>query len=256
MDELPSVETAASPRGSRLLGQLLPPALRLWVQTQLESIGHFELHIDGSDQQILSGHIPGVMVLARRARYQGLCLSQAQLQAEQIRINLGQILRGKPLRLQQPFPVVGQIVMDEADLNVSLAAPLLQRALQDFLQQLGQTQPPSSDLTVALSRVLAAERLRAAGAIAPQQLSLSLQPEDATAGVELIIQTDLTIQHGRQLVLRQPRGLVDGQAYPLTDLDQFSLDLGPEVDLHTLRLDAGCLVLEGSITVIPAAPEA
>ncbi|ASC74074.1 hypothetical protein XM38_050480 [Halomicronema hongdechloris C2206] len=255
MDELSGVGRPSSRWGSHLISRLLPPALRFWLQTQVESIGQFDLHIGGSDQQILSGYVPTVTVLARQARYQGLCLSYAQLQAENIRINLGQVLRGKPLRLKQPFPVVGQIMIDEADFNASLTAPLLQQALQDFVQQLGRTQPASSALGIALAQVLAADRLTAEGAIAPQQVSLSLRPTLAPDSIEIIIQTDLTIENGRQLVLRQPRWLVNGTAQGLTGLDQFAIDLGPDVNLHTLRLDAGRLVLEGCINVVPVNPD-
>ncbi|MCY7282618.1 MAG: DUF2993 domain-containing protein, partial [Cyanobacteria bacterium CAN_BIN43] len=115
-----------------LISKVLSPAVRLWLRSQVESIEELDFQIEGSDRQILAGYIPKVAIAARQAVYQGLNLSQIDLVGETIRINLKQILQGKPLKLMDVVPIRGSLFWNEADLNASLKSPLLANALEEF----------------------------------------------------------------------------------------------------------------------------
>jgi hypothetical protein len=142
------VEKASStqPLGSRIISRVLPPAIRLWLSTQLEHVENLRFEIQGRDREILSGHIPEIALSAQKAIYQGIHLSQATVTASAIRVNLGQVMRRKPLRLLAPFPISGAVELTEADFNDSLQSPLLGEGLYDFLQLLAQSQPEVTPL--------------------------------------------------------------------------------------------------------------
>lgn len=243
------------PGGSRVISRILPPAVRLWLQTQVDHIENLIFQLKGRDRQILSGYVPKVVLAADRAVYQGLHLSHAQIQASEIRINLGQVLRGKPLRLLQKFPIAGNVVIKEADLNASLQAPLLRDGLRDFLKQLMTRQGAGHDLRPYLANLVEGDtaRFQTQGvAIAPNLLTLTLSPEgesDPTHSVTL--RTGLTVRDGHILVLYQPT-LISGNGSAQQDLDSFDLDLGPEVKIDSLQVLAGQLEISGTVQVIPA----
>ena len=81
---------------SNLISKILSPALRLWLRSQVEQAEELEIQIQGQDRQILRGYVPEVSLQTRRAIYQGLRLGQVLLQGENIHINIGQVVKGKP----------------------------------------------------------------------------------------------------------------------------------------------------------------
>lgn len=131
-----STDNSSTKKTSRLIGKVLSPAIKLWLRSQVQQIDRLELEIAGSDRQILTGNIPRVSILASQAVYQGLHITQVQLEAQEIHINLGQVIKGKPLRLLDKVPVRGNLYLTQADLNASLASPLLTDALTDLLLKL------------------------------------------------------------------------------------------------------------------------
>lgn len=256
-------------RGSQLISRLLPPAVRLWVHTQVDHIDDLEFRIDGRDREILSGYIPQVVVAAQQAVYRGIHLSQIQVTAADIRFNLGQVLRGKPLRLLQAFPIMGQMKLSEADLNASLQAPLLAEGLSDFFAKLFQSRERDGAVAQMLGEIQPA--LPTEGApdqplnfrnpqirITPNALTLSLSPTTPNTGVSvspIIMRTGLILRDGHILMLRDPQWLPDmtsEQGVPLTELQDFQLDLGSEVDIQTCTLTDQYMVLHGRVNVIPA----
>ncbi|MGF1571292.1 MAG: DUF2993 domain-containing protein [Nodosilinea sp.] len=238
--------------GSRIIGRLLPPALRLWLQTQLDHIEGLDLTIGGKDRQILSGYVPQVSVAAHRAIYQGLRISQAQVAAKDIRVNLGQVLRGKPLRLLQPFPVQGSLCLLREDVQASLRAPLLVQGLRDLLNHLLQTYP---DPDGAMQRWLPGPQPPTLTQIqlSAGQLTLIWQfpqkPEETLA-----VTTDLAMENGRWLCLKRPVATVKGPdliSSPLP-LEEVRFDLGPETDIQRLTVLDDRIELDGTVRVIPA----
>ena len=112
-------------KGSRIIGRILPAAVRLWLRSQVEQVEHLSVVLEGRDRDIISGYLPGVSVSAMRTIYRGIHIGELRLSAQDIRINVGQVVRGKPLRLMQIFPVIGEVALSAADLNASLGSALL-----------------------------------------------------------------------------------------------------------------------------------
>ncbi|PZV12943.1 MAG: hypothetical protein DCF21_14835 [Leptolyngbya sp.] len=250
------------PRGSRLISRLLPPAIRLWLHTQFDHIEGLEFAIDGKDRQILGGYLPGVNLAAHQVVYRGLHVSQAQVSAADIRVNLPQVLRGKPLRLLQPFPVAGRVTILADDLRASLRSPLLGQGLRDVLTQLlssaeevipldqwiGDGEAPT---TVDIE--LDADRLTL------RWPRISPSPEasepEASDPESLELTTGLAIKEGRWLCLCQPviRRLPATGEPPLPmPLADTAFDLGPEVDIRQLSVTSQGIDLDGMVRVIPA----
>lgn len=244
----------ATAKGSRIISRLLPPAIRLWLHTQLDHIEGLEFVIDGKDRQILGGYLPRVRVAAHQAVYQGLHVSQVAVSAADIRVNLPQVLRGKALRLLQPFPVDGQVTVLANDLRASLQSSLLGQGLRDVLKQLlaGAMTQQHIPLDRWLGDGKAAPVLDIA--LATDRLTLCWPPEPLS-GDALKLTTGLAMREGRWLCLRQPMATVlpaTGTSASPIALDEVDFDLGPEVDIRQLEITPTGIDLVGMVRVIPA----
>lgn len=252
-------ETAHNePKQSRIVSRVLSPAIRLWLRSQVESVQDLQFQIEGSDRQILSGYIPHVAIAARRAVYQGFHLSQVRLTAEGIQVNLGQVLKGKPLRLLAIVPVSGEALLQQSDLTASLQAPQIASAVTDFLLNLLKT-GVASDLAVDLTNPSENPTLTLQDPqilISKDQLTISICLVTATGAlIPLSIRTGLLLVGGSRLQLNKPQLLPHLQAkrgLPLTDLQGFEVELGSEVNIQELALEEGQMICRGQINVIPA----
>lgn len=119
-----------------LIGSVLSPAVQLWLRSQTEQVQKLTVHIAGRNREILNGYIPSITIVAEQAIYRGLHLSQLSIHGENIRINLPQVLKGKPLRLLEPISVNAKLHLNEEDFNASLGSALLEDAVGEFLQPL------------------------------------------------------------------------------------------------------------------------
>ena len=228
---------AAAARQSHIITRLLTPAVHVWLRSQVESIQTLEIDIRGGDRQILSGYLPQVAVGAEGAVYQGLYLSQLQLQAQNIRVNLGQVVRGKPLRLLEVIPVEVAVCLLEADLNASLQTPLLANGIADVLSPLLQ----SADAVTPL----AIEHLQ----VSLERDRLVLTVTLAGQATPVMITTGLSMVNGHILRLTdsQWRSPVD----PIPAWMNFDIDLGQDVHIDDLRIEPGQLLCQGRLNVIP-----
>lgn len=249
--------TSAKPGGSRLISRVLPSAIRLWLQTQLEHVEDLFFCIEGCDREILSGHIPEVVLSARKAVYQGIHLSQIAVKASGIRINLGQVIRRKPLRLLTPFPVSGDLRLTTADLNQSLQAPLLGEGIYDLLQLIANAQPEAAFLEAALNRIpqrTVFPYYQPSASIGVDGIVLRLTPQDGYTLPLIAIATALVVRDGHRLCLENPRWLfnldTDNKTL-LPDLQDFEIDLGSEVTLTKCEIQNQYLSLAGTIRVLP-----
>ncbi|MEL7314477.1 MAG: DUF2993 domain-containing protein [Cyanobacteria bacterium J06559_3] len=248
---------SASANGSGIISRVLPPAIRLWLHTQVEQVEDLVFNIEGRDRQILSGHIPAILLSARKAVYQGIHLSQVAVKASGIRINLSQIIRRQPLRLLTPFPVSGDVYLTTADLNHSLRSPLLGEGLYNFLQLLARSQPKTQDLQAILNRFTEHTVLPyydPTASIGPDRITLYLTPRHGQTVPRIAIATQLTIYEGHRLCLKDPYWLTDAQTdttAPLPALHGFEIDLGSEVTLTRCDIQTNQLFLAGSIRVMP-----
>lgn len=241
-------------KGSQIISKVLTPAIRLWLRSQTDAATALEFWINGSDRQILRGHIPSVSVSAEQVVYQGLHLSQIALTATQIQINLGQMLKGRPLRLLNIVPVAGEVQVTQADLDASVRSPLLRQAMTDvltlLLSQSDLTQAPELANLQAQPPELHNLRL----ALAADQLTLTAQtPAMLNSAAQLTLQAALRLLDSSHLQLSElslayptPQGVTKLPIPPL------ALDLGSEVSLQQLHIAPEGITCRGQVNVIPA----
>lgn len=235
------------PKASRIISSVLSPAVQLWLRSQVEQVEALQFHIVGGDREILKGHIPGVSVAASKAVYQGLHLSHIELEGSNIHVNLGQAIKGKPLRLLEPIPVEGQLFLRESDLQASLGSPLLSTALSDllntFLKAYGVTTLADElqDATITWQQVdIDTDQLTIFGTLT----------HAAFETTPVLIRAGLQLATSRQLRLNPLQIQLHSSTPPL-NLDGFQIDLGSDVDLQELTLTPGKIACRGRLKVIP-----
>ena len=228
-------------QGSRIASAVLSPAVQLWLRSQVQQVDELKVKIEGSDRQIFSGAIPKVTAAASGAVYKGLHLTEVALEGCGIRINLGQALKGQPLRLVESVPVAGVLRLSQADLNASLKAPLLGLALSEFLRTMLPLTDREKSLKLQNSQIaieagvltLSAAILRAGGRQIP-----------------LVLRTGLRMASGRELMFEAPEIEMDGELKS-SDFNGFKIDFGSEVEIEELILSPGEIVCRGGIRVLP-----
>lgn len=234
---------------SGLIGRVLAPAIQLWLKAQVEQVDHLNVTISARDRQILSGTIPQVTLLAKRAVYEGLHLSNVDLTGENIRVNLRQVVRGKALQLLEPIVVTGEISLLEADLNASLTAPLLAEAVKLFLlDMLRSSDLNATDDTSDLN--LQNLQMRLVPDILTLRADLISQTGQAT---EIAIRSEFMLPQPNQLQLHNPQWIPHFNAkrgLPLQDLDGYSFDLG-DTRLETFTIGQGEIICSGQLLVQP-----
>jgi hypothetical protein len=248
-----------APIKSRIISRIITAAVQLWLRSQVEHIDELQVTIEGGDRQILSGYIPQVSLAAQNAVYRGLHLSKIHLIGENICINLGQVIKGQPLRLLEPIPVDGELCLREIDLNASLQAPLLVGALIDVLLTL-----LPSEVLFSSSPEPASRKPINSAHVKLQESQITLETDQLTLRTTLVSEEGnllpIVIRTGLQLVSRHvlqlahPQWFISSQAehgLPLADLAGFCLDLGPEVSLEELKLERGQISCRGHLTVFP-----
>lgn len=227
---------------SRIISKVLSPAVRLWLRSQVEKVENLQFNIEGSDRQIVGGTIPAVFLAANKAIYQGIHLGEVKLSATGISINIGQVLKGKPLRLLEPIKLTGEIILAETDFNASLQAPLLGNAVSDFLIPL---------LKIDTTEKLSLQNLQVAIEVDRLILTATLLSADNET-YPLILRTGLQLASNHELKFNNPE--IETSAKIQSNLvDGFQVDLGTEVDIEELTLNTGMLICQGSINVLPDA---
>jgi hypothetical protein len=223
----------------RIITQVLTTAVKLWLRAQVSQISELEVEIKASDRQLLSGRIPSVSIFATNAVYQGLLITQIKLIAENIRINIGSVLKGKPLRLLETVPVVGDLIIDEKDLNASLSSDLLSTALSDLLVKVLSTDYPQSQPINWQEIILDNNQIILRGL---RVTNSETTPLEICLGLELQSGHELQVVH----IPMQP-----SQGETLENNHEYNLDLGSDVDIQELTLIPGKLVCRGQINVNP-----
>ncbi len=225
-----------------IISSVLSPACRVWLRSQVSQVDNLHVDIAGGSRQILGGTIPRVAVIAAGAVYRGLALGSIDLIAENIRINLPQVMRGQPVRLLEPIAVMAEAKFTEIGLQASLAAPLLSQAITDLLTQIlaNDGSAHSTDWTINWQQIQ----------IAPQQLILqgNLTTGGQTAPIQIAMGIDIRdghILHLDPLAISCPLDL------PGSNITSHRIDLGADVRITQLQLTTGELICQGQIQVNP-----
>jgi LmeA-like phospholipid-binding len=206
----------------------------------VSQVDDLQVNIAGGSRQILGGTIPRIAVFAAGAVYQGLSLGSIDLIAENIQINLPQVLRGQALRLLEPIAVIAEAKFTAADLQASLAAPLLAQAITDLLTQILATQPHPADWSINWHQIQ----------MIPQQLILqgNLTTSGQTGQIEISMGIDIRDGHILHL---DPIAISCPIDLPGSDITKHQIDLGDDVNITQLILTTGQLVCQGRIQVNP-----
>ncbi|WP_193197212.1 DUF2993 domain-containing protein [Nostoc sp. MG11] len=223
----------------RVITQVLTTALKLWLRTQVSQVSQLEVEIRASDRQILSGRIPSVSIFATHAVYQGLLVTQIQIVAENIRVNIGSVLKGQPLRLLETVSVVGELTIDEKALNASISSDLLSTAFNDVLVKLlpeyfSEFQPINWQKILLENKQIILRGI--------QVTNSKTTPLEICVGLQLLNGHELQLTHIPIKHNQEP--LLEGSHV-------YNLDLGSDVDIQELTLIPGKLVCCGRINVNP-----
>jgi len=246
-------QSPSTPKGSRLISRVLPVAVKFWLQTQLDEIGDLTFDIQATDRQVLSGQIPGLALAAQQAIYQGVRLTDISAQASNIEINIGQVLRGKPLRLKQAFPIEGQVILDGDDLAASANALVLADGLLDFWQTLLAKDNVAAEIathygpdSLALQGMAQyRSNLQTVGT----DLALTLLRPDQS---DICLQGSIDVDQGHILRLATAQWrLPSGQLVPSAALRGFGWNLGEQTDLQSLVIENNQLICQCRIMVQP-----
>ncbi|NMF58626.1 LmeA family phospholipid-binding protein [Pseudanabaena yagii] len=120
-----------------VVSSVLIPIIKLWLRSQVEHIDTLEIAIAGKSRQILSGDIPKANVIGAGAKYQGLAVTNIDLCAEAIHLNIAQILKGEALRLLDPIRVTMDVELSPEDLQSCLKSHI-------FLDAIAPDAPPTA----------------------------------------------------------------------------------------------------------------
>ena len=239
--------TTLKSKKSRIISKVLSPAVQLWLRSQVEQVETLHFKITGGDRQILSGHIPTVSITANRAVYKGLHLSQLELEGTDIRVNLSQVIKGKPLRLLEPIPVGGQMVILASDLAASLQAPILSNAVAEFLSTLLKSNGITNLADDLKDRQINWQKVD----IEEGKLTVFGTLTDALLQTTpVVIRAGLQLASPQVLMLNPLQVQLSPTSEPLI-LDNFQVDLGSEVNLQELALTSGQLICRGRLNVLP-----
>ncbi len=229
-----------------VISQVLSPALKLWLATQVEKIEKLQIDISGTNRQIIGGYIPRVSLKCDRAIYQGLHLNQTELQGENIRINIGQVIKGKPLQLLEPILVTGKVLLQQKDLQASLSANLLATALTDLLLLLITASQEQSQKDFWHDQQINWQEIK----IDAEKLTLKGTFKDAEAQeIPISLRSGLDLASPHELSL-SPISIEAPESRRIS-INNYTIDLGKQVHLEELDLTPGRVSCRGSLTVIP-----
>lgn len=241
--EEPEVEPLGD-QNKQLISVVLSKAIEFGLRSQLQKVETLDVSLSGRNLAFFKGQIPHVKLFACKAVYQGLHFTQMHIEGLGIRINLGQVLKGKPLRLLEPIPVTCRLILDDQDLNASLSSPLLISGLNDVLlpglraSQFQFSSHPLEGLQVHTLKIL--------------KNSLHLNGKFLTSqeSIPFSLETCLELLNLHTFCLTHSKLKVSDFKQPIC-LEQLTWDLGSEVQIQMLKLEAGQLNLQGQIQINP-----
>ncbi|OSO97299.1 hypothetical protein B7O87_00575 [Cylindrospermopsis raciborskii CENA303] len=227
---------------TRIVTRILNAAIKLWLRSQLSQVYELEIGVDTDDQQLLSGRIPKVSILATKAVYQGIHITRVQLTAQDIHINFGSVLRGQPLRLLSVVPVFGELLINELELNSSLSSPLLSHAINETvlktIPELGKKYQSIFWNEIALHN---------------QGFVLQGVTQSAGQSESLEVHAKLQLVSGQEIKLTLYKGMYSSWQTEKGEIGYIEecLHLGSDVDLEELILESGQISCRGKINVNP-----
>jgi hypothetical protein len=229
-----------------VIGKLLSSAVKLYLRSQVESVEDLQVKIIGKNKQILQGYIPQVLLSCDRAVYQGLHLSQVQLNGTDIAVNLSEVIKRQPLKLLEPVFVEIQLRLDAADLQASLNSALLQSGLSDLWQIVLS---PQANTDFSDSRDLAKLAVEWQNmAIANSQLKLvGIYQNIFGATQQIALSTGIDLANAHTLCLSSLK--ITSDLFNGNFEDRLEIDLGTDVALQELTIESEQILCQGKIRI-------
>lgn len=228
-----------------LISKVLSPAIKLWLRSQVEQVEQLKFKITGQDNQILRGYIPSVSLESSQAIYQGLHLGDIQLQGNNIRVNIGQVVRGKPLKLLEPIWVKGEVFLTQEDLKASLSSDLLKSGLNDLWKLLKKTLNLSEEST---QYQIEWQEIK----LDNNQFDIIGQLITEEGFIPLEIESELKLIDEKTLGLKPHKikgiSAVNGEEFELSEL---SIDLGSDVEINHFELTSEGIFAQGQLVIRP-----
>jgi len=232
-----------------LISKILSTAVKLYLRSQVTQIKDLQVKIVGKNKQILQGYIPQVLLSCDRAVYQGLHLSQIELNGLDIAVNLSEVIKKKPLRLLEPILVEIQVKLDEDDLQASLDSELLQSGLKDLWQMIlaAQTNTSEVDLNPTVIEW---------HSIAIEQQVLNLKgryKEPGEETKELCLSTRLSLADSQTLCLSDlclsDLNMTNKSSFAGELKKELKIDLGTDIAIALISIEAQQIKCAGKIKI-------
>lgn len=226
-----------------MIAKLLSGAVKLYLRSQVEAVEALQIKIVGKSKQILQGYIPQVLLSCDRAVYQGLHLSQVQLNGTNIAVNLPEVIKRQPLKLLEAVFVEIQLRLDDHDLQASLDSALLQSGLSDLWQMVLTTQ--NNDGCQELIKLKVEWQTIA---IANNQLNFAGIYQDASGETKTIaLSTGVDLANAHTLCL-SPLNITSNLCSDSLKR-QLEIDLGIDVMLQELTIESEQILCRGKIRI-------
>lgn len=235
----PMSETPKSGKSIRIITPILTRAVKLWLRSQVSSIGDLEIAINTSDRQLLAGMIPGISIIANQAIYQGIHVKEIKLTATNIKTNLSGVIRGQALKLLEPIFVIGDALISEEGLNASLMSGILSPALTEVLVKFLPEDYSNSKSFKYKSIELGMQRLIIRTTHDPDAAAI---PLEFHLGLVLVGQNTLKLQQIQ--IFRAGQIIVNDESGD-------TMNLGSDVELNELTIQPGKVSCQGTIKVNP-----
>ena len=227
-----------------MITKLLSTAVKFYLRSQVSQVKDLQVKISGKNRQILTGYIPQVFLSCNKGVYQGLHLREVEINGNDIAVNLPEVLKKKPLRLLEPIVVRVKLGLDANDLLASLDSNLLQSGLTDLWEMILATKKDSQNLELNDS-IINWDNI----AIANQQLTFSGTYKDEFGqDSKLNLLTRVTLSNNHTLCLFPLKIRINSNAAEEL-ADKLEIDLGKDVNIEELVVEASQILCLGDITV-------
>lgn len=226
-----------------MISKLLSTAVQLYLRSQVRRVENLQVKVVGQNKQIFQGCIPQIFLSCTHAVYQGLHLSQVELNGTDIAFNLPEVVKRKPLRLLEPVYVQIHLSLDAADLQASLDSPLLQSGLEDLWQKILSAQ--TNSVAAQLDRLMVRwSRI----AIADEQLHLFGTHQGVFGETkELCLSTGIGLANNHTLCL-SPLEII-GVSLTEELQEELTIDLGTDVAIDELIIASEQIICSGKIKI-------
>jgi len=218
-----------------------PELIVNWLRSQVEEVAALKVSLNSDDGQIFRGYIPQVEVSAETARYRGLPIYRVQLYGENIRVNFGQVLRGKNFNLLEPVPVRGEIELRAESIRSSLSSPLLVDAFASLVAILLEVEEREIG-TICWQELEFGDNVFALKGLITD-ISSSIFPIAVSSGLKLASERELLFS---DLLIETEIKL------PVLKKEEVRLDLGEHVCIEDFNLWSEGLFCRGGLVVMPA----